>query len=48
MEALLLSEMRRLDDPYRLWNQPADGLEPPNLRSQPTQNNRKTKRIEKK
>lgn len=24
MEALLLSEMRRLDDPYRLWNQPQD------------------------
>ena len=22
MEALLLSEMQRLDDPYRLWNQP--------------------------
>jgi arylsulfatase A-like enzyme len=22
MEALLLSEMRRLDDPWRLWNQP--------------------------
>lgn len=29
MEALLLSEMRRLNDPYRLWNQPDDGLEPP-------------------
>lgn len=29
MEALLLSEMRRLDDPYRLWNQPKDGLTPP-------------------
>ena len=24
MEALLLAEMRRLDDPWRLWNQPAD------------------------
>ena len=24
MEALLLSEMRRLDDPYRLWDQPQD------------------------
>lgn len=23
MEALLLSEMQRLDDPYRLWNQPS-------------------------
>ncbi|MDA7527437.1 sulfatase-like hydrolase/transferase [bacterium] len=29
MEALLLSEMRRRDDPYRLWNQPDDGLTPP-------------------
>ena len=29
METLLLSEMRRLDDPYRLWNQPGDGLQPP-------------------
>ena len=28
MEALLLSEMRRLDDPYRLWNQADDGLKP--------------------
>lgn len=25
MEKLLLAEMRRLDDPYRLWNQPQDG-----------------------
>ena len=29
MEALLLSEMRRLNDPYRLWNQPDDGLTHP-------------------
>lgn len=29
MEALLLSEMRRLHDPYRLWNQPDDGLPVP-------------------
>lgn len=29
MEALLLAEMRRLDDPWRLWNQPNDGLTPP-------------------
>jgi choline-sulfatase len=28
MEALLLAEMRRLDDPYRLWNQPSDNLKP--------------------
>jgi arylsulfatase A-like enzyme len=28
MEALLLSEMRRLHDPSRLWNQPADDLPP--------------------
>jgi len=26
METLLLAEMRRLDDPYRLWNQPGDDL----------------------
>ena len=29
MQALLLAEMRRLDDPYRLWDQPDDGLSPP-------------------
>ncbi len=29
MEALLLAQMRQYDDPYRLWNQPADGLTPP-------------------
>jgi arylsulfatase A-like enzyme len=34
MEALLLAEMRRLDDPYRLWNQPDDGLEPPKARGE--------------
>lgn len=28
MEALLLAEMRRLHDPWRLWNQPDDGLAP--------------------
>jgi choline-sulfatase len=32
MEALLLSEMRRLDDPWRLWDQPADDLPPPQSR----------------
>ena len=32
MEELLLAEMRRHDDPYRLWDQPDDGLEPPKLR----------------
>lgn len=29
MEALLLDEMRRLSDPYRLWNQPASEAAPP-------------------
>jgi arylsulfatase A-like enzyme len=29
MQALLLAEMRRLHDPWRLWNQPGDGLAPP-------------------
>lgn len=28
MQAVLLDEMRRLHDPYRLWNQPDDGLPP--------------------
>jgi arylsulfatase A-like enzyme len=28
MEALLLEEMRRLNDPWRLWNQPTDNLKP--------------------
>lgn len=28
METLLLAEMRRLDDPYRLWDQPDDDLPP--------------------
>ncbi len=35
MEALLLAEMRRLDDPYRLWNQPADALPPLETESRP-------------
>jgi choline-sulfatase len=34
MEALLLAEMRWLDDPWRLWNQPNDGLTPPTGASQ--------------
>lgn len=29
MQILLLSEMRRLHDPWRLWNQPDDQLPPP-------------------
>ena len=29
LEALLLAEMRRLNDPYRLWSQPDDGLTAP-------------------
>ncbi len=29
MEALLLSEMRRLDDPWRLWNQPSEEASSP-------------------
>ncbi len=36
MEALLLSEMRRLHDPYRLWNQPTDDLPAPNPKEKPT------------
>jgi len=41
MEALLLAEMRRWDDPYRLWNQPDDGLTPP--REQPNRKQKATK-----
>lgn len=33
MEDLLLSEMRRLGDPWRLWNQPDDGAAPPDAAS---------------
>src|SRR5262245_34736377 len=29
LEALLIAEMRRHNDPWRLWDQPADGLMPP-------------------
>ncbi|TWT35021.1 Choline-sulfatase [Thalassoglobus neptunius] len=43
MEALLLAEMRRLDDPYRLWNQPDDGLETPTLQKKPRKQNKKAK-----
>jgi hypothetical protein len=32
MESVLLSEMRRHDDPYRFWNQPDDGLPVPIFR----------------
>ena len=35
MEGLLLSEMRRLDDPWRLWNQPDDGLVQPEATQKP-------------
>ena len=31
MEALLLQQMRKHDDPYRFWNQPRDGLVEPVL-----------------
>lgn len=45
MRSLLLSEMRRLDDPYRLWNQPDDGLAPaaePSRKSQSKKNAKKS------
>lgn len=41
MEALLLAEMRRLHDPGRLWDQPADGLPPPSAK--PKGNKKKAK-----
>ena len=46
LERLLLAEMRRLDDPYRLWDQPDDGLQPPQRRntSPKKKNTRKSKK----
>ncbi|MFV1964252.1 MAG: sulfatase-like hydrolase/transferase [Pirellulaceae bacterium] len=44
MEDLLLAEMRRLDDPYRLWNQPDDGLSPAQDKGRPAKKRKKTKR----
>ncbi|EMI18678.1 choline sulfatase [Rhodopirellula maiorica SM1] len=43
MEALLLSEMRRLDDPYRLWDQPDDGLTAPEVKTGKKSKNKKAK-----
>ncbi|MDF1860534.1 MAG: sulfatase-like hydrolase/transferase [Verrucomicrobiales bacterium] len=47
MESLLLSEMRRLNDPWRLWNQPDDGLTPPAKRKQKKKNAKKPKESKK-
>jgi choline-sulfatase len=44
MEALLLGEMRRLKDPYRLWNQPQSEVAPP----APPKRNKKPKKTKKK
>lgn len=41
MEALLLAEMRRLDDPYCLWSQPEDGLKPPAATNPPEKKRKK-------
>jgi choline-sulfatase len=35
MESLLLSQMRELDDPYRLWDQPDDQLPTPPVQPRP-------------
>ncbi len=35
MESLLLAEMRKHHDPYRLWNQPDDGLTTPKQQQSP-------------
>jgi len=43
MEALLLAEMRRWNDPYRLWDQPDDGLEQPE-KNQPARTGARKKR----
>ena len=45
MENLLLTEMRRHDDPYRLWDQPDDGLPIPETRNpEPKEKNLKRKK----
>ena len=41
MQSVLLTEMRRLNDPYRLWNQPDDGLPPVPERKRPQRSNKK-------
>ncbi len=43
MEAVLLAEMRRLHDPYRLWDQPTDGLPRPKIRPRPPRGKRTKK-----
>ncbi len=43
MEKTLLAEMRRLHDPYRLWNQPDDGLIPPKAARPATKKRKKRK-----
>ncbi len=43
LEDLLLEEMRRLDDPWRLWNQPDDGLETPPSSDNPRKQKRNPK-----
>ncbi len=43
LEALLLEEMRQCNDPYRLWNQPDDGLQRP-AEPTPVKKARKTKK----
>jgi len=43
MEALLLAEMRRLDDPYRLWNQPPDDVKPAGNAKRPAKKRTKAK-----
>ncbi len=40
MESLLLEEMRKHDDPYRLWDQPDDGLTPPVVTASPAKKKR--------
>ena len=45
METLLLKEKRRLDDPYRLWNQTDDGLPVPEYRGKVNRPKRKRSRV---
>ena len=40
-----LAEMRRLDEPYRLWTQPDDGLPVPTIREKVNRPKRKRSRV---
>jgi choline-sulfatase len=44
MEELLLSEMRRLNDPFRLWNQPQNEAKLISINKPPKKKRKKPKK----